>query len=29
MLFLELFSLEWIDAQGKVRCENVTEQTSV
>jgi hypothetical protein len=29
LLFLRPFSLEWIDTQGKVRCESMTEQTSV
>jgi hypothetical protein len=29
MLFFRPFSCEWIDAQGKVRCESMTEQTSV
>jgi hypothetical protein len=29
LLFLRPSSFEWIDAQGKVRCESMTEQTSV
>jgi hypothetical protein len=29
LLFLRPFNFEWIDAQGKVRCESMTEQTSV
>jgi hypothetical protein len=29
LLFLRPVSFEWIDAQGKVRCESMTEQPSV
>jgi hypothetical protein len=29
LLFLWPFSFEWIDAQGKVSCESMTEQPSV
>jgi hypothetical protein len=29
IVILRPFSFEWIDAQGKVRCESMTEQPSV